>query len=166
MRFCKVCKAHRVTATELQVRKYIQGRFHRLLSNTLRYNCTNPIKDYSKLNVTFPATKVANFISENGKLRPGKSIIYHFMLGKDSKIGCTLNVKQRKRSISRQQISRKKLVTKFAKKLPCALQYVERCLHILLVDFRLLPYEIRNETFRMDEATIKYVSEVVELLAI
>ena len=96
-------------------------RFNLLLDNTLRYTPNNPIRDYLKLNVTFSATKVANFISENGKLCPGKIFIYHFMLGKDSKISYTLDVKQRKRNISRVQISRKKLVAKFAKKLPCTL---------------------------------------------
>ena len=71
--FCRIHKTRAVPATELHARKYIHARFYRLLGNTLRCTCNNPIRDYSKLNVTFSAMKVANFILENGKLCPGKS---------------------------------------------------------------------------------------------
>ena len=88
------------------------------------------------------------------------------MLGCNIKIGSTLNAKERKKDLNMSQISGEKLVTKFAKKMPYTQKFVEQCLHMLLVDFCLYPFKNRNETFRMDEAISKYVSEVVELLAI
>ena len=97
MRFCKTHKGQMVTVTELDAWKYIQGRFCRLS----RYKYTNPIMDYSKLNVTFSAMKVANYISENGKLYQGESFVYYLMLGYYSKIDSALDIKQIKKKINK-----------------------------------------------------------------
>ena len=64
--------------------------------------------------MAFSAIKVAKHISENGKLCPGESFIYHFMLGCCSKIGSTFEVKQRKKDLNILQISSEKLVIKFS----------------------------------------------------
>ena len=92
-----------------------------------------------------------------GKLYPGESYTYHLMLGKVSKIGCPENMEKRKDQIDISQKSVKPLMTVFEKN-------VERCVHILLVDFWAYPGNLGNELFLLDEETKMYVGEVVELL--